>query len=90
MCFVATALWYERPAGLLISVYVYIVYLLALRFEGCVFPHFIPGHGKLTVRQTLDRYDLRQARRRAEGQVFVETICEAVRCSLYGGQWRLV
>ncbi|KAJ3515889.1 hypothetical protein NMY22_g14335 [Coprinellus aureogranulatus] len=34
MCFVATALWYERPAGLLISLYVYIVYLLALRFEG--------------------------------------------------------
>ncbi|KAJ2914678.1 hypothetical protein MD484_g5739, partial [Candolleomyces efflorescens] len=34
MCFVATALWYERPAGLLISVYVYIVYLIALRFEG--------------------------------------------------------
>lgn len=34
MCFVATALWFERPAGLLISLYVYIVYLLALRFEG--------------------------------------------------------
>ncbi|RXW13871.1 hypothetical protein EST38_g11981 [Candolleomyces aberdarensis] len=34
MCFIATALWYERPAGLLISVYVYIVYLIALRFEG--------------------------------------------------------
>ena len=25
---------YERPAGLLITVYVYIVYLIALRFEG--------------------------------------------------------
>lgn len=34
MCFIATALWYERPAGLLVSVYVYIVYLIALRFEG--------------------------------------------------------
>ncbi|KAF5325994.1 hypothetical protein D9611_000745 [Ephemerocybe angulata] len=34
MCFIATSLWYERPAGLLISVYVYIVYLIALRFEG--------------------------------------------------------
>ncbi|KAF8724471.1 hypothetical protein AX14_008766 [Amanita brunnescens Koide BX004] len=34
MCFVATALWYERPAGLFISVYVYILYLIALRFEG--------------------------------------------------------
>jgi methylene-fatty-acyl-phospholipid synthase len=27
---------YERPAGLFITVYVYIVYLIALRFEGCV------------------------------------------------------
>ncbi|EIN05718.1 phospholipid methyltransferase [Punctularia strigosozonata HHB-11173 SS5] len=34
MCFAATALWMERPAGLLITVYVYIVYLIALRFEG--------------------------------------------------------
>ncbi|KAA1467054.1 phospholipid methyltransferase [Dentipellis sp. KUC8613] len=34
MCFAATALWYERPAGLLITVYVYIVYVIALRFEG--------------------------------------------------------
>ncbi|KAG5644286.1 hypothetical protein DXG03_008772 [Asterophora parasitica] len=34
MCFVAGALWYERPAGLLISLYVYIVYIIALRFEG--------------------------------------------------------
>ncbi|GLB44244.1 putative catalyzes the second two steps of the methylation pathway of phosphatidylcholine biosynthesis, the SAM-dependent methylation of phosphatidylmonomethylethanolamine (PMME) to phosphatidyldimethylethanolamine (PDME) and of PDME to phosphatidylcholine (PC) [Lyophyllum shimeji] len=34
MCFVAGALWYERPAGLLISLYVYIVYLIALRYEG--------------------------------------------------------
>jgi hypothetical protein len=28
---------YERPAGLFITVYVYIVYLVALRFEGSVF-----------------------------------------------------
>jgi len=34
MCFVATALWYERPAGLFITLYVYIVYVIALRFEG--------------------------------------------------------
>jgi len=34
MCFAATALWYERPAGLFITLYVYIVYLIALRFEG--------------------------------------------------------
>nr|VWP00169.1 Probable 3-oxoacyl-[acyl-carrier-protein] reductase oxidoreductase (EC [Ganoderma boninense] len=34
MSFVATALWYERPAGLLIALYVYIVYVIALRFEG--------------------------------------------------------
>ncbi|KAJ7191640.1 phospholipid methyltransferase [Mycena pura] len=34
MSFAATALWYERPAGLLITLYVYIVYAVALRFEG--------------------------------------------------------
>ncbi|KAF8900499.1 phospholipid methyltransferase-domain-containing protein [Gymnopilus junonius] len=34
MCFAATALWYERPAGLFITLYVYIVYIIALRFEG--------------------------------------------------------
>ncbi|KAF8063998.1 methylene-fatty-acyl-phospholipid synthase [Lyophyllum atratum] len=34
MCFIAGALWYERPAGLLISLYVYIVYIIALRYEG--------------------------------------------------------
>ncbi|KIK57528.1 hypothetical protein GYMLUDRAFT_172700 [Collybiopsis luxurians FD-317 M1] len=34
MCFTAGALWYERPAGLLITLYVYIVYVIALRYEG--------------------------------------------------------
>ncbi|KAI6024001.1 hypothetical protein PISMIDRAFT_31106 [Pisolithus microcarpus 441] len=34
LCFAATALWYERPTGLLITLYVYIVYLIALRYEG--------------------------------------------------------
>ncbi|KAH9476783.1 Phosphatidyl-N-methylethanolamine N-methyltransferase [Psilocybe cubensis] len=34
MCFAATALWYERPAGLFITLYVYILYVIALRFEG--------------------------------------------------------
>ncbi|PIL26162.1 hypothetical protein GSI_11917 [Ganoderma sinense ZZ0214-1] len=34
MSFAAAALWYERPAGLLITLYVYIVYVIALRFEG--------------------------------------------------------
>jgi len=34
MCFAATALWYERPVGLLITFYVYIVYIIALKFEG--------------------------------------------------------
>ncbi|KZT00374.1 phospholipid methyltransferase [Laetiporus sulphureus 93-53] len=34
MSFVAASLWFERPAGLLITLYVYIVYLIALRFEG--------------------------------------------------------
>jgi len=34
MCFAGGAIWYERPAGLLITLYVYIVYIIALRFEG--------------------------------------------------------
>ncbi|VDC02352.1 unnamed protein product [Peniophora sp. CBMAI 1063] len=34
MCFAAIALWYERPAGLLITLYVYIVYILALKYKG--------------------------------------------------------
>ncbi|KAJ6501811.1 phospholipid methyltransferase [Mycena vulgaris] len=34
MSFAATALWYERPAGLFITLYVYIIYVIALRFEG--------------------------------------------------------
>ncbi|KAJ7166664.1 phospholipid methyltransferase-domain-containing protein [Mycena filopes] len=34
MSFAATALWYERPAGLFITFYVYIIYVVALRYEG--------------------------------------------------------
>ncbi|KAI0759607.1 phospholipid methyltransferase [Irpex lacteus] len=34
MCFAAGALWYERPAGLFITAFVYVVYLIALRYEG--------------------------------------------------------
>ncbi|KAH9970263.1 phospholipid methyltransferase [Russula compacta] len=34
MCFAATALWYERPIGLFITLYVYVVYTIALKFEG--------------------------------------------------------
>jgi len=34
MSFVGTSLWYESPVGLLISLYVYIGYVIALRFEG--------------------------------------------------------
>ncbi|KAJ7731936.1 phospholipid methyltransferase-domain-containing protein [Mycena maculata] len=33
LSFAAAALWYERPAGFLISLHVYGVYLIALRFE---------------------------------------------------------
>ncbi|KAI6121632.1 hypothetical protein F5141DRAFT_1061310 [Pisolithus sp. B1] len=32
--FATTALWYERPTGLLITLYVYIVYLITLRYKG--------------------------------------------------------
>ncbi|EJD42985.1 methylene-fatty-acyl-phospholipid synthase [Auricularia subglabra TFB-10046 SS5] len=34
LCFIAGALWYERPAGLLISFYVWIAYRIALSYEG--------------------------------------------------------
>jgi len=34
MCFAATALWLGRPAGLFISAFVYIIYSIALWFEG--------------------------------------------------------
>jgi len=34
MSFIGASLWYESPAGLLISLYVYIAYVIALRFEG--------------------------------------------------------
>jgi len=34
MCFGATALWFEKPAGLFLTLYVYIVYIIALRYEG--------------------------------------------------------
>lgn len=34
LCFAATALWYERPAGLFVTLFVHIVYQIALKFEG--------------------------------------------------------
>jgi len=37
MCFAAGALWYDRPAGLLITFYVCIVFIIALRHEEWVF-----------------------------------------------------
>ncbi|KAF7760123.1 hypothetical protein Agabi119p4_10799 [Agaricus bisporus var. burnettii] len=34
LCFLATALWYEKPAGLLITLFVWRVYAAALNYEG--------------------------------------------------------
>lgn len=34
LCFLGTALWYARPAGVLISAVVFVVYLVALQYEG--------------------------------------------------------
>ncbi|THH05680.1 hypothetical protein EW145_g4623 [Phellinidium pouzarii] len=34
LCFIATALWYEKPAGLLVALFVHICYVIALKFEG--------------------------------------------------------
>ncbi|KAF8914644.1 phospholipid methyltransferase-domain-containing protein [Mucidula mucida] len=33
LCFFGAALWYERPAGLLVAVYVHFVYVTAVKFE---------------------------------------------------------
>ncbi|THU75595.1 hypothetical protein K435DRAFT_706827, partial [Dendrothele bispora CBS 962.96] len=33
LCFVGAALWYERPVGLLVSLYVAFAYYVALKFE---------------------------------------------------------
>ena len=41
MSFVGASLWYESPVGLLISLYVYVAYVIALRFEGYVSPLFL-------------------------------------------------
>ena len=42
MSFVGASLWYGSPAGLLISLYVYVGYVIALRFEGYVSLSFHP------------------------------------------------
>jgi len=34
MCFFGGALWYARPAGIFISIFVWIAYMVALRYEG--------------------------------------------------------
>ena len=54
---------YERPAGLLITAYVYIVYLIALRFEGCVGQFLCQRIGAdVSTPQPLHGHDLLQAR----------------------------
>ena len=40
LSFAAVSLWYESPAGLLLTAYVYVVYVIALRFEGYVLARF--------------------------------------------------
>jgi phosphatidylethanolamine/phosphatidyl-N-methylethanolamine N-methyltransferase len=47
MSFVGASVWYESPAGLLISLYVYVAYVIALRFEGWVplFFFLVLSHG---------------------------------------------
>ncbi|KAL7412137.1 phospholipid methyltransferase-domain-containing protein [Mrakia frigida] len=34
LCFLATALWFRRPAGIFVTAIVWVVYRIALRFEG--------------------------------------------------------
>lgn len=36
MCFIGTAIWYQKPAGLIISAIVFVVYQIALAYEGYV------------------------------------------------------
>ena len=69
LCFAATALWYESPVGLLITLYVYIVYTIALRFEGCVILFYLPAMSKShTSRQTIHGRYLLEAGIRCFGQ----------------------
>ncbi|KAF8492430.1 phospholipid methyltransferase [Russula emetica] len=55
MCFAATALWYERPVGLLITLYVYIVYTIALKFEGPFTDMIYSKRSTSTKTQKLDK-----------------------------------
>lgn len=38
MCFAGGALWQQSPTGLLITLYVWVGYVIALRFEGYAIP----------------------------------------------------
>jgi hypothetical protein len=52
---------YERPVGLLITLYVHIVYKVALRFEGCADFPFICHVRSSDTAKTVHRHDLFQA-----------------------------
>jgi hypothetical protein len=52
---------YERPVGLLITLYVHIVYKIALKFEGCANFPFIFHVRSADTAKTVYRHDLFQA-----------------------------
>jgi methylene-fatty-acyl-phospholipid synthase len=41
LSFLATSLWFGKPAGILLTSEVWIMYVLALKFEEYVFPCFL-------------------------------------------------
>ena len=49
---------YERPAGLLVTLFVHIVYMIALKFEGYVVPPYIVALFADDTK-TVHRHDLR-------------------------------
>ena len=51
---------FERPIGLLISLYVHIMYKVALRFEGCANFPFICYVRSANTTKTVHRHDLFQ------------------------------
>ena len=66
---------YEKPAGLLVTGYVYIVYLIALRFEGYVLVvDLLSDLTLLYPLQPFHGHDLHKTRGRKESEVCEEPI----------------
>lgn len=67
MSFLATALWYQKPAGILLTGLVAGVYQIALGFEEYDTQHATTLDHGLTMEQSIHERDLCEARPREEG-----------------------